>query len=532
MKRMLSVWLICCLMFTLTACSRTGEITPPVEDKTETTAPADPMPEDETEDPAKDAPVAAPRDPGLQIERTTYRHILRDEVTDALLCEVTWDSLQLTEESAERYPKLASELRKEGNRTYEQHGLVMEDLSMQAYDAVAEQMEGFNGYTSSTKAYVHHVDEKILSVRMYHDEYTGGAHPNYGVTALNYDIETGEVLELQDVVTDVPRLAYTLADKIQHKYDYEQFDGLLEQLKKYKGDDYTWTLGPQGITFWFSPYEIAPYAAGLLTTTITYTEWPTIFVPEYVVDQPNWMIELPFHQEIEVDFDASDAQVDRVRMAAYTDAKGIMELYLVVNDENEYAPYDYHAYEARTWLACVDGAQFLFMEGIAESDMATLYVYRLTDEGLVLTDTIDGGMTKRWESGINKDSAWTEALWLDSTCVELTSVVQLLGTWVGSRAYTFDGAEGTFHADGNVYGIRAEDSIHTAVEIEAVVDGKTEKLPAGTELWMVRTDGETYAELQNKDGRICRIEITYTDHQPLIGGIPEWECFSDLRYAG
>ena len=414
-RQMLAILMALCLLFTLVGCAD-GEVK--AETETETNTETDTPPAETTTDPAPEASEEAiegepTADAGLQIERSTYRHVLQDEATNALLCEVEWDALQLTGESAERYSDLAAELRKENNRTYEQHGLLMEDLSMMAYDAIAEQIEEFNGYTASTKAYIHRADEKILSVRMYHDEYTGGAHPNYGVTALNYDVATGEVLALDEVITDVSRLADTLADKIRRKYDFEDFEDLPQQLKRYSAKDYTWTLGDQGITFWFSPYEIAPYAAGLLTATITYDEWPTIFVPEYVADNANWTIELPYHQDIDIDFVPGDLKVDHVRMVGYADAKGILELYLVVNDGEEYPLYDYHALEAQTRLVCKEGTYYLYMKAVAENDAVTCYVYQLTDEGLVLTDTVPGGEAGRWETGINGDIVWTEAVWID-----------------------------------------------------------------------------------------------------------------------
>ena len=35
-----------------------------------------------------------------------------------------------------------------------------------------------------------------------------------------------------------------------------------------------------------------------------------------------------------------------------------------------------------------------------------------------------------------------------------------------------------------------------------------------------------------KDGRECRIEIKEIDWTPTINGVPEWECFVNLMYAG
>ena len=43
----------------------------------------------------------------------------------------------------------------------------------------------------------------------------------------------------------------------------------------------SWTLGEESLTIWFSPYEIAPYAAGLLHAEIRFDEAPEIFTGNY-----------------------------------------------------------------------------------------------------------------------------------------------------------------------------------------------------------------------------------------------------------
>lgn len=536
MKRLLSVFLIFALLFTLTACAGEEISTPPVEEnKTQTTPPVDPVPEDPTEETPEKAPAEEnilPTASALQLERGKHHRQLYHQAADKTLCEVTWESLQLSAESAERYPKLAAELRRENNRTFEEHVLRMDDLSELAYEGLDELGSDFNGYTVTTRCYIHRADEKVLSIRVYEDEYMGGAHPNYGVRTLNFDTATGAALELSDIIADLDRLVYTLADKLESKYPFIETDGLTEQLQAYNPGDYTWTLDGRGITFWFSPYEIAPYAAGLMSVTITFAEWPSFFfMPEYTAEA-DYVTELVLYEEKEVDFDPKADGIDQICVVAYADVTGILDPYLVVNGEDEYPLSDCHAYTIRPSLVCEGGQYFLFVEGVAESDVATLYVYRLEAGVPILTDTVEGGAVSLWGKGPDKEKLWFDRMLTDPTCIELESTVQLLGTWSGRKTYTFDPDAGVYRAAGEVYEITAEDPIHTALEIEVTVDGKTEKLPADTALWLVRTDGETYAELETEEGRLCRIDFIHEDHRPLIGGIPEWECFSDLRYAG
>ena len=63
--------------------------------------------------------------------------------------------------------------------------------------------------------------------------------------------------------------------------------------------------------------------------------------------------------------------------------------------------------------------------------------------------------------------------------------------------------------------------------------GQTEQtVPAVTEFYALRTDGETYMDFSMTDGSECRIEIDTSDYPNRINGISEEECFEGIMYAG
>lgn len=197
------------------------------------------------------------------------------------LCSVEWDSIILGEESATAFPELAQNLWEMTEIDFEYNAGIMADMLPGAREAALDR-EYFNGFTSNSEYFVQRADDRILSVRVDGDTYTGGVHPNYGVVGMNLDPVTGEPMELSDVLTDLEELPTILTEKIRSKYTFEPFSDLQEQLEGYEDGHYSWTLDYQGITFYFSPYEIAPYAAGLLTATIWYDELPELFVEKYI----------------------------------------------------------------------------------------------------------------------------------------------------------------------------------------------------------------------------------------------------------
>lgn len=109
-----------------------------------------------------------------------------------------------------------------------------------------------------------YVGTDVVSVELLISEYTGGAHPNTAIVAINIDPRSGRALTLQDALSLIGR---SLNDVAQES---------LAQLKQKLGDDVIFEEGAQptpenyqtfmvtkdGVTFAFQNYQVAPYAAG------------------------------------------------------------------------------------------------------------------------------------------------------------------------------------------------------------------------------------------------------------------------------
>jgi hypothetical protein len=103
-----------------------------------------------------------------------------------------------------------------------------------------------------------------LTVKMY--GYTGGAHGFSSITYFNFNPKTGKLLTLEDVVTDVDKVT-ALAKSVfieQKKINPEK--SINEQGYWFVNDDFSvnnnFKISPEGITFHYNQYEIAPYAEG------------------------------------------------------------------------------------------------------------------------------------------------------------------------------------------------------------------------------------------------------------------------------
>lgn len=130
----------------------------------------------------------------------------------------------------------------------------------------------------------------MLSYLLEWNEYCGGVHPSSYYEGFNLDVKTGAAISLDQVVSDIPALKALVMEKLLAEYGedafYTDLDALLadyfawdEEAEIYRP---SWTLGEESLTIWFSPYEIAPYAAGLLQAEIRFDEAPELFTGEHL----------------------------------------------------------------------------------------------------------------------------------------------------------------------------------------------------------------------------------------------------------
>lgn len=124
------------------------------------------------------------------------------------------------------------------------------------------------------------IDSSILSLIGSYVCYSGSAHPETSHLSVNYNLITGEPLELDDILTgDVT--SDKLSEAVIHSLEtqsnnisfYDGFqDTVKERLSQGSVKETSWYFTENGLCFYFSPYEIAPYSDGLVVATIPYSD--------------------------------------------------------------------------------------------------------------------------------------------------------------------------------------------------------------------------------------------------------------------
>ncbi len=303
----------------------------------------------------------------------------------------SYDSLRLSAESAAQYPALAEVI----DTMREEDRELFTETKAEMIEWAAEDEMDFEYYDENDIS-VQRADNNIVSIRKDNSCFTGGAHGMYGSWGVNLDPNSGKVLLLSDVVTDMNRIPQLTAESITERYteelDYEDFSWLEESLEGYLVEEYNWTMDYEGITIYFNPYEIASYAAGLLTAKISFAEHPELFHEAYMLSPKNgYAVRLDF-SEHEFDFEPKDGKADSVSVFGYFDDEKKQEkMNCWLNDEmileNLYAdafvPY---------FVCTKEGGKenyFLYIESANDNEY-TMNIYELSKEGASLLKEMAG----------------------------------------------------------------------------------------------------------------------------------------------
>lgn len=122
------------------------------------------------------------------------------------------------------------------------------------------------------------IDQSVLSLFGTHSMYSGGMHPEHLAVSVSYDLLTGDVLTLGSIMhKDATREMFrdlVLQDLEARKEELYLFsdyaDGVNERFSLDESLDEAFYFSQNGLCFYFSPYQIAPYASGMIVSEIPY----------------------------------------------------------------------------------------------------------------------------------------------------------------------------------------------------------------------------------------------------------------------
>ncbi|WP_024865300.1 substrate-binding domain-containing protein [Butyrivibrio sp. FCS014] len=130
------------------------------------------------------------------------------------------------------------------------------------------------------------LNDKILSFVTYYENYAGGAHGYHYKAGTTVNVSTGKKYELKEILNiSDEQLRGMIRDriKIEDAEDYKDYWDLDDSLANYFIDPdsadkeknsyinhYNWTMEPEGMHFFFNPYDLAAYGFGIIEATVPY----------------------------------------------------------------------------------------------------------------------------------------------------------------------------------------------------------------------------------------------------------------------
>lgn len=169
--------------------------------------------------------------------------------------------------------------------------LAGQQLLEAAKEAIGEGNEEFYSYSQHVSMGSRRHDDRILSVITQRSAFSGGAHPSLTQYARNLDLEQLKVLRLEDVIREgrEGRLETMILQAVEDKFPdigqqtlFEDYAAIISAGLEWGNMTECWFFTDKGLTVFYNQYELAPYAAGIISVELSYEDLDGILEPEYV----------------------------------------------------------------------------------------------------------------------------------------------------------------------------------------------------------------------------------------------------------
>ncbi len=347
-------------------------------------------------------------------------------------------------------------------------------------------------------------------------------------TGYTFDSQSGQRLELGDIVNDMDKFYQAawdyIAEELKRQYEdgsfWEYADTALNPWTG-NGEVPVWYLDAAGITFVFQP----DMNMGEAYVTLPYREFAEYISLRYIGFAGAGTAQVPRNMEIPVDLGAGREMQDTVCVLVDENEEGWNLVSLQVNGvsrEIDVAGWVEDIY----LLSLPDGRRFILLCMDYMSDDYVTFLYEVTDGNIRESDRLEGANP----AGEN----------MNTDILSLNVHLDVLGTYLGRMDYRIDG-EGKLCRMSEVYEIPVDSwewHILTVVkELPVTMDGQETVLPIGSRIRIIGTDNSGTAyfreEPGGKEGSISYIRGGEEDSGMIyIDGVPDYDYFEMLPYAG
>ncbi|MBQ3407508.1 MAG: hypothetical protein IJH11_09725 [Lachnospiraceae bacterium] len=470
---------------------------------------------------SKDSPVQ------LSVERVSINDYEYDSREDVSYLGSTVQYLTLGEDDGEEYEKLATRLETLSDDTIAACEDTFDELLDEAKEAYADDKNDFQTYELKLTAVPVRTDSSIFS---YYEKttLTGGERDEVSLAAHTVDSKTGRELTLSKVITDTDLLPELLAKRQKESYPDISDDVFEDLLGEYEDKDYIWTLGYDGITFYFVQ------DGEVMALTILRSEEKKLFRPLGESVPSGYAVGLDMSQAFTFDFD-DDGEADVLTIEGNEGEEyGYDGVNVTLNDESARASFISNSM-IPTYVHTEDG-DYIYLFCTGDSDYQQLNIFSLGKGVPSYSGHVDNaGKSNSYDAETDLSS---EVLLTDPESFELASNMDILSTYTAGRSY-FVGADGIPKSDDTYYYVHSnlvleskENISCSIVNERGRVTKKKQTIKSGTEWTIYRTDGEKTVDLILSDDRIARVTVDSSNWPQTIDGEDISDLFDGVRFAG
>ncbi len=354
-----------------------------------------------TEEAAEPLAILEDNYPRVYLEHSEFKNYWGDTLVKYI--DFKLDTLSLDTESSEKYPHLAKSLEYLNGSAREGDKQLWQDKSGMIKEP--ESASRCPVYLHEREYSLRRADGNIFSFLMKLRKYEDGYDAMTTQLGITYDMESGEVMGLDQFVLDENALKDKLVKRILEDsvtwmgQDYAELNGitqdeaeteLLETLnvvEKSKGLQFT--VDPYGLTFHFSSFDFWDFP---FSSTVFFAEDTdgTIFNAKYCSELDNWAMEVAYADEISYGINKDG----KVKKASISEEYEEDEVIAFCINEDYSVPTDGSAYDPRAFLVHTKGSTF-FMTDYASSTLGALdlIAFEDADQNPYLSARVNGNLT-------------------------------------------------------------------------------------------------------------------------------------------
>lgn len=462
-----------------------------------------------------------------------------DKEYETTLAYVNYPNIKIREYDQNTYSELAQclveNLKSRKDKLYSNY----ENAIVSARNDYPDMIDYFREYESSESAMIRRADSSVLSVLYSGFQFEGGIHGYSYYWGENYDTETGTLLGLTDVVNDINEFSKYVEEQLYTHWEKEVFyeDLDLEQYVKENLDMIPWTLDYHGVTVYFNPFDIAPYATGIQDVTVAFDVNPGLFNEKYLNVPAFYGIQLDMNIPFYYDVDG-DGELDEILVYGIPNEYGYVvhnvhvdqECFVELDEDDIYA----YAIFSPHMLHMEDGRNYLMIENQTDNDYRTNTIYELTSGIPVKTGTILSGIHTTVDN--ENDLFFKDAL-TNPYSFRMDSRTWCVGTYDGYMTYYLD-SDGfpLSYEDYYTFEIMPEFKVQKNFKLNLVNEygeiGEAVTVKAGETVKYYRTDSSMFADFILPDGRIGRADLEWFEGLCSIDGNTAEELFDGIVFAG